>query len=66
MHVMVMVSYIYDPAAVHYTTEEYQNLTGNKTGNTDILISKHLKSILLQGQTNLTTTMTLFTLTKNY
>ena len=30
-HLIFMVSYIYDLAAVHYTTEEYQNLTGNKT-----------------------------------
>ena len=65
-HLVFMVSYIYDPAAVHYTTEEYQNLTGNKTCNIDILKSKHLKSILLQVQPNLTTTIALFTVTKNY
>jgi hypothetical protein len=44
-HLVFMVSYIYDPAAVYYMTEEYQNLTGNiKTCNMDILKSKHLKS----------------------
>jgi hypothetical protein len=49
-HPIFMVSFIYDPAAVHYTTEEYQNLTGNKTRNIDILKFKQLKSILLQGR----------------
>jgi hypothetical protein len=66
MHLVFMVSYIYDPADVHYKTEEFQNLTGNKTCNIDILKSKDLKSILLQGQPNLTTTIALFTVTKNY
>jgi hypothetical protein len=65
-HLVFMVSYIYDPAAVHYTTEEFLNLTGNKTCKIDILKSKHLKSILLQVQPNLTTTIALFTVTKNY
>jgi hypothetical protein len=69
-HLIFMVSYIYDPATVHYTTEKYQNLTGNKTCNIDILKSKHLKSILLQGQPNVpdhhNCSIALFTVTKNY
>jgi hypothetical protein len=67
-HLIFMVSHIYNPAAVHYTTEEYQNLTGNKTCNIDILKSKHLKSIYCckVSLTYLTTTIALFTVTEIY